>query len=167
MKIVGEQLEAWAKSQMEFGSKDLFGRSAFNRYYYSAYLTTREMLGDLNGKWRRTNHSDTPNLLLKGVREPVIRQLEKDHKSGRITKTEMGQQRRTLQVSTTELSNLLIQAYALRGIADYEPEVHVRVEGTVISLDSYKLNSARGWPDRANGLCKSIRKSWKDSGLAK
>ena len=45
MKIVGEKLERWALEQKAVDEKDLFGRSAFNRYYYAVFLLTREMLG--------------------------------------------------------------------------------------------------------------------------
>ena len=167
MKIVGERLEAWAHCQKEIREKDLFSRSAFNRYYYSVYLTTRKMLGDLESKWRAANHSDAPDLLINAVRTQTVRQLTLNRKKGLITHDEMSRLRQSLQVATAELSNLLNEAYQLRGIADYEPEILIKIEGKVISLGSYKLSTAHGWPDRANGLCKTIRKTWADAGLVK
>lgn len=44
MKVVGEQLHDWALQKKAQPERDVFGRSAFNRFYYAAFLITREML---------------------------------------------------------------------------------------------------------------------------
>ena len=59
MKIVGEQLESWALDRKVETERDLFGRSAFNRYYYAVFLLTREMLGEFKASWKKTMHANT------------------------------------------------------------------------------------------------------------
>lgn len=63
MKVVGDKLENFALGEKNILSKDLFGRSAFNRYYYAAFLVTREMLGELQNSWKATPHRQIPILL--------------------------------------------------------------------------------------------------------
>lgn len=165
MKLVGEKLENVASSESDLIKKDLFGRSAFNRYYYAAFLITRELLGDLEPKWKKTPHKEIPELLQGAVRKPVIRRLKQDVKKDLITHGELSALQSKLNIATNELANLLVQAYHVRKVADYEPENHISVNNKIIVLSSCKLTSANNWADRASAYCKDIRKVWKDSGL--
>ena len=49
--------------------------TAFNRYYYAAFLTTRDLLIQIDKGWSRTSHANIPELLeadlLKRVRASV------------------------------------------------------------------------------------------------
>lgn len=166
MKLVGEKLEKVAIAESDSIKKDLFGRSAFNRYYYAAFLVTREMLGTFNPGWKITAHKAIPNLLITSVRKPVVTRLKKDEKKGLITKRELSSLQTKLNKATNNLSNLLLEAYDIRLIADYEPEQLVTEKNKVISLHTCKLTSAKSWADKANAYCKEIRKVWKDSGIA-
>jgi len=165
MKLVGEKLENYAVSESDENIKDLFGRSAFNRYYYAAFLITREMLGGINPKWKKTPHKEIPELLKGAVRKPVIQRLKQNAKKDLITNGELSALQTKLTNATNELANLLVQAYDVRLIADYEPERHILIKNRVIILSSCKLTSANNWADRASAYCKDIRKAWKGSGL--
>lgn len=165
MKVVGEKLEDFALSESDSAKKDLFGRSAFNRYYYAAFLITREMLGEIDPKWKQTPHKEIPNLLQTSVRKPVVQRLKQDARKDLITNGELSTLQTKLTKATTELANLLVQAYDVRLIADYEPEKHITESNRVITLSSCKLTAANTWADRAGAYCKDIRKVWKDSGL--
>jgi len=46
---------------------DAYARSAFNRYYYSSFLSTRELLSQLNGSWGREPHKNIPKILSENV----------------------------------------------------------------------------------------------------
>lgn len=166
MKVVGEQLQKWAQEKSELSEKDVFGRSAFNRYYYATFLITRETLGDLNPSWLCEKHKNIQNTLVTTVRKPVISELKKLVRQGIINPGEGSVAENNLKIATTELSNLLNQAYDLRCIADYEPEIHVSIDKKKLLLRNYKLNTASGWPGRASAYCKTIRKVWEEAGLA-
>ncbi|MDP1548660.1 MAG: hypothetical protein Q8L97_00665 [Nitrosomonas sp.] len=165
MKIVGDQLEKWAHIQSESHKKDLFGRSAFNRYYYAAFLITREMLGNYKSEWKRTPHAEIPKLLKSSFSKPVINQMNINQKKGLMTTSEASRLRKKLKTATSELANLLKEAYDARVIADYDPETTITIEGNNISLKFYKLNSASSWADRASGYCKTIYSVRRDVGL--
>lgn len=165
LKVVGDQLATWAIAQADDRKQDVFGRSAFNRYYYSAFLITRQMLGQFEGSWKGTAHKEIPNLLRTKVKKKVESTLRRNVRSGLISEGDKGRLLDQLKPSLSELSGLLSEAYDIRLIADYEPEVLVTVANKLISLRSCKLTSANRWPLRAEACCKVIRKVWKDSGL--
>lgn len=166
MKIVGEQLESWAQSASDNHCKDLFARSAFNRYYYAAFLITREMLGEFKPEWKHTQHKGIPEHLENAIKKHVLPQLKIHVQKGVISASEMQRLRQELQIATSALANLLKEAYDVRITADYEPEIAIESNGNLILLNSYKLNSAGSWANRASSHCKTIRKVWKDAGLA-
>lgn len=159
MKIVGDQLAAWALAQTEDDNKDLFGRSAFNRYYYAAFLSTRQMLGEFEPKWQTTAHRNIPDLL-KG-------ELKRELKSAiDLSRPEGIKVINKHNSSVNALASLLEQAYKVRISADYEPELRIQQTNKVISLGNHKLTSAERWPGRAASYCKAIRDAWKVAGLA-
>lgn len=162
MKIVGDQLATWALAQTEGDKKDLFGRSAFNRYYYAAFLSTRQMLGEFEPKWQRTVHRNIPDLLKNTLKKKLESAIDE-----RILPRGEGEQVITEHnKSVRALADLLEQAYQVRISADYEPEVRIQQTNKVISLGNHKLTSAKEWPGRANSYCKAIRRAWKVAGLA-
>lgn len=165
MKIVGEQLQDWAQEQKEDIKKDLFGRSAFNRYYYAAFLITRKMLEEIDPKWKKTPHKDIPRLLQNAVRKPVIIGLKQNARKGLIKIGESSALQMKLTTATGGLATLLTEAYSVRLIADYQPEDSIIIRNRVIMLSACTLTSASKWADRANAYCKDIRKVWGDSGL--
>jgi len=165
MKVVGEQLQDWAQEQKDDLNKDVFGRSAFNRYYYAAYLITRMNLGELNPIWKTEKHKAMPNTLITTVRKPVIRALEKQVKKDVMTESERSKAVGSLKVATAALSDLLKEAYDLRCVADYEPEELISFDNKLLLLKEYKLDSARKWPSKASAYCKTIRRIWRDAGL--
>ena len=165
MKIVGEKLENWALAENSADEKDLFGRSAFNRYYYSAFLLTRKMLGEFKSQWMKEKHANIPNLLRTTVTNEVKKALKAAEKDNILQRGEASRILQAQKSSANRLANLLEDAYKIRIIADYEPEIAIRQNKKIITLDRYKLTSAKSWPDQAGALCGAIRKAWKESGL--
>jgi len=150
MKIVGEQLQDWAEAKKITYEQDVFARSAFNRFYYAAFLITRDMLGELKPKWKNTAHKNIPNLLLTSVKKSVDNELKKQLNRGVISMGEKSSFKTKLNSATVELSNLLKEAYELRVTADYAPEVPILKLNNVLKLKEYKLSSARKWPGKAS-----------------
>jgi hypothetical protein len=165
MKAVGEHLRVHSVKQTDSNLMDLFGRSAFNRFYYAAFLITRDMLGDLDPKWKKLKHSTLPVILEKSLKPIVLRRVNKNVQSGIMSEGEKSKQLRILKVATGELSNLLKEAYALRCIADYQPELRVSRNRDVLTLEDKKLTTAKTWPDKSSACCKSIRKVFMETGI--
>ena len=165
MKQVGDHLSVWALSQSDDAVKDVFGRSAFNRYYYSAFLVTREMLAGFDSKWKKAKHSSIPDLLTGSIKKQIKKKLISNVEKGLMTESEKWKLLASLSSSTAELSNLLRNAYSLRCVADYEPEELITCEDEVIKLQNENLTSAKMWPGKANSCCKVIRRVWKEAGF--
>lgn len=166
MQYVGSELERLALSNVDSNNADLLGRSAFNRYYYAAFLITRETLGYMQPNWKGTPHVNIPELLTTGLKNPAKRALTQQRRNGVIT---LGIESRLLtELSTTasELAQLLTQAYDARILADYEPEIKTIKDKNVICLKSHKLTTARQWPEKADRYCARLKRIWKEIGLA-
>jgi len=163
LESVGKKLKLWAESSNE--RQDLFGRSAYNRFYYASYLLTREALSRLDSKWGNAKHKNIPGLLTTAVRKPVKTALKRQFKKGLITHSQHSTSLSTLNQSTLELSELLLQAYDLRCIADYEPGIPIIADSHALTLKEYKLNTAEKWPRKTSAFCKSIQKVWEEAGL--
>lgn len=165
MQIVGNELERLALTYPDPAGCDLLGRSAFNRYYYAAFLITRNTLGSMQSNWKGTAHAEIPNLLKTGLRKPAKAALKNQVKLGLLDKGNESQLLTELNGAANELAELLKHAYDARILADYEPEIKTVREGNVITLKSHKLTTAKEWPDRANKLCARLLRVWKEIGL--
>lgn len=166
MKFVGEQLQRLALEQRENLKADVLGRSAFNRFYYASFLVTRGMLGKLNPSWKNTAHAAIPNHLRTAIRKPVKTQLDKNTNLGVINKSKKSLILSELKVATDNLADLLANAYSIRIIADYQPEIPITINnGKIICLEGFNLTTAQHWPDQANAYCGKILSVWRSCGF--
>lgn len=165
MQIVGNKLVELANKEKIVSNADLLGRSAFNRYYYSAYLITRELLKELDTKWAKQPHSAIPDLLRKAIVKKVKENIQRSMKLGTIDYGEGLKLQATLKVAANELANMMSAAYAIRIIADYEPDIKIVKIGTVFSLEKELITTARHWSNQASSYTTSIRKVWREVGL--
>lgn len=165
MQYVGSELERLALIDLDPNHADSLGRSAFNRYYYAAFLITRETLGFMRSNWKGTAHAEIPNLLEKGLRKPAKDALKKQVKSGLLGNGDESRLLGDLNATGNELAQLLRSAYDARILADYEPEIKTNQSGGIIFLRSHKLTTASKWPARAEKLCAKLRRIWKEVGL--
>ena len=85
MKIVGDELSILASSRHGSDDFDLLGRSAYNRYYYSAYLITRQTVGQMRSDWKRISHAGLPTLLDSALINVVKSHLERQRRTNLIT----------------------------------------------------------------------------------
>jgi hypothetical protein len=60
MRIVGDHFAGTAAGKGDENEFDLFSRSAFNRYYYSAFLSVRSVLKTLDPAWATPSHQSMP-----------------------------------------------------------------------------------------------------------
>lgn len=165
MQIVGNELEKLALSNPDPTDSDLLGRSAFNRYYYSAFLVTREMLGQMEASWKYTMHAGIPDLLRNSLRKKAKQVLDRQVSRGLIEQGKSSRLLTDVNYTANELAQLLESAYDARIIADYQPEVQTVRDGNIIKLKAYKLTTAKEWPERAGLLCGKLLRIWRDIGL--
>lgn len=165
MQYVGSELERLALSDADPNNADLLGRSAFNRYYYAAFLITRETLGYMQPNWKGTQHANIPELLTACLKKPAKHALTQQRRDGVITQGKESRLLTELSTTASELAQLLTQAYDARILADYEPEIKTIKDKNVICLKSHKLTTARQWPEQANRHCARLKRVWKEIGL--
>lgn len=165
MKIVGDHLAVEATSRGDAIEFDLFSRSAFNRYYYSAFLSVRRVLKSLDPVWATPSHHSMPEVLKGEVLNRLKRQIRNAKKTGQISQTKGDQLFHAAGTAASELSNLLKSARETRRLADYEPETRVDRSGSVTKLGEWTLEAARNWERRVDAQSKTILKIYADLGL--
>ncbi|MBR9813368.1 hypothetical protein GYB61_05860 [bacterium] len=145
-------------SGVDSDDRDAFGRSAFNRYYYSAYLQTREMLKSIQHGWHGVNHADVPRVLTG----EISKELKKARtRANRMKDWETKQSLdRGIDAART-LSDLMKVAYSTRGAADYHPEFRVEFSSGCLQLVSVSIDQAKSWPYKAKQLSTEILRAWK------
>ena len=159
MIVVAQRLSDIALNERNPNHCDLFGRSAFNRFYYASYLITRDMLGLLDPPWARTSHKEIPNLLrdcvAKKIKAAIRTQSGKliNHHEGKLMAKEA-------TAAIVPLALLLTSAHAVRCIADYEPNEKIRVIQSSFELLGHSNHEASGWPRRTIAYTKTILKIW-------
>lgn len=139
---------------------DCFGRSAFNRYYYTVYLEVRAMLADFEPAWSRSSHRSIPQLLCGAVKEEIQKAKRKaatlrDGISVSICSDALRE--------LPNLAELLRSGYLTRSIADYDPGVPILFDddGKHFSLSAVKITTAQQWVARARFMIAVIRRGWK------
>lgn len=161
MEQVGNALADQAiKLRGDPADADLFGRSAFNRYYYAVFYIAREMLGDFSVEWQTVPHASVPQLLVGQVRREIQKFKQRANKLGDTESVSLCSH---AIESLDRLSELLRQGYSVRVTADYDPTVQIKFEdGTSqFSLASMTIGTARNWAQRAGFLTSSVRRAWR------
>lgn len=151
------QKEAVSK-KMDGNAADLFGRSAFNRYYYATFLRARSMLVTLDSRWGREPHKSYPDLLKGKIRQRFKNEAKKAVK---IQDYELIKACKRAENACHELAEMFVKSYSIRVVADYEPSE--RIEFTFdgrFELRGVDINTAHRWPERAEAFCGDIEKTW-------
>jgi hypothetical protein len=149
------QLEA---IQQNGQNRDEFARSAFNRYYYSAYLDTRALVAALDPTWASIAHKTLPELLQGTVRKKFRAEKARAEKSGD------GQLATMLDGAvraTVNLARLLSVAYSVRVVADYQPDEKVNFSSAErFSLKNIDITTAHAWNQQTRIWITSIHQAW-------
>lgn len=143
LHFVGTTLSDEAKKR-KGDLADAFGRSAFNRYYYAAYLEVRSLLLTFNSRWR-INHDEAPNYLRKNLQKIFREEINRQQKRQVITHAEGMKISSAVLKSASIIAQDLEVAYKVRAISDYEPEELVTFDQTTFHLDSHSEVEAKGW----------------------
>lgn len=124
---------------------DAYGRSAFNRYYYAAYLATRELLGAVDARWTRQPHSEIPQLLESAFVRRIRDAAKESARAGAISELDRQRVSRQAAAAAASMAATLRAAYAIRVTSDYEPNAAVSFENGTFSLAARTEGEARAW----------------------
>lgn len=158
MEAVALHLQQEAVKRDEDTGRDLFGRSAYNRYYYATYLTVRALISMLNAQWKNLPHSDYPSLLEGKLLEEIKRGKKRAQKLSDGQTIQICQQ---AQHAAHCLADVMKKGNAARVIADYHPDVAVNfISGGRFALNGVDISDAHQWPSRASAWSDSIKMAW-------
>jgi hypothetical protein len=146
MRRVAKYLEEKSISCKESDEIDVFGRSAFSRYYYATFWVVRSTLGAIDPKWAEPAHSVIPDILRGAVKKKITVQL----KAGLLPHSQSAELRARANGSVSSLASLLEKAYLLRVTADYKPELTAIKSGGIITFGEMKISEAANWPKLAD-----------------
>jgi len=148
-RLVAQKLSEIARSSQD----EPFGRSVFNRSYYSLFLTARSLIFLIDTDRTEIEHASLPKYLRVGISNRVKKEFEKQYKANLFSSKSLES---SLLSDLDELARLLEEGKRLRTIADYEPNQKVSfVNGTVV-LGMKKDSEAISWPTKAEILCRKI-----------
>jgi hypothetical protein len=153
MESVAAHLRDHAFTVHDGREKDLFGRSAFNRYYYSAFLVVKSGLS-----------SDFPSLpsahkaIPQYLRATVADEMKKSaRRATKISDSEGLHLFETAKSAAFDLASLLEAGYSTRVVADYHPESAVAFAGSrSFALNEVSVEVAQSWPSRARAFVSKI-----------
>jgi len=133
---------------------DAFGRSAFNRYYYSTFLRTREMLRALELTKDEKIHGKYPSIL----ENDVIKLLEKALDLHKKMEDEKGAELFNEAIrQCKDLSELIKKAQGVRNISDYELSTKIEFSNeNSFELNGVSIMQAKNWPVKAENVCNLI-----------
>jgi hypothetical protein len=160
VEVVAQYLETQAiASRTNRVEANLFGRSAFNRYYYAVYFLTRDMLSDFNAPWATTAHANVPVILSGPVRD-AIRKFKQ--RATHLRDSEAISICSRALSAIDELCELLRRGYSVRVTADYDATVGIEFapDSNQFSLAATSVTTARRWVERTGFLTSSVRRAW-------
>lgn len=144
LHLVAENLSTTARGQ-NGAVADAFGRSAFNRYYYAAYLVVRELLECFDADWGRQSHSSIPTLLEGALLKLIRNETKRQGKLGALRESDVGRLNRQAARAAAALAETLTTAYSVRVIADYEPKLAVEFKNGTFRLIDHTEGEAKAW----------------------
>ena len=159
MKIVARHLREEATRRQNVEEKDIFGRSAFNRYYYATYLNVKRGLGKCKLEWGRLAHGAIPDVLRGQVKTAFSKGMMTAKKTHDIeTISSCSKALHAVDV----LADIMENGYATRVTADYQPETRVDFSDEKnFKLNTVDVDKAADWSGKANGLIGTIEVAWR------
>lgn len=159
MKVVAHHLQTHASKLPDTVERDLFARTAFNRYYYATYLDVKKVLGALNPSWGRINHSEVPEI----VSGPLHKVLSKGREQAKRESDPSTADLCSRAMNATHLlAALMTSGYATRVAADYDPEILIDFTDVFdFALNAVRVKEASDWPGKARAYLYTISSAWK------
>lgn len=162
--MVGDKLRDLAITASDAETINKYGRSAFNRYYYAAYLIVRDAIMNLDPKWARCSHKDLPSLLQKKIYRQAREQARRLEQAGQLNAQQKSMIITSIKICTAELAELLKESYTVRCVADYSPEDLVVLRNKNLFLGSCTTSAAQRWSERASRNAGMLQAKWRELG---
>ena len=141
MQNVAVHLRDYARKLSDPQQMDVFGRSAFNRFYYACYWEVRTTFPHIHKNWAKIGHKALPPYLTSSAKQDILKQLDRLHKAKVVGDSEYAKLKGRIEHSLAEISRLLIQGYSIRCVADYNPEIKTEYVGDSLILNGQKISS--------------------------
>lgn len=109
-------------------------------------------------------HKALPEYLVGQFQKTLKRQIQAGFKAGSLSPADRARMLSALKHNTLLLGELLVRAYSVRVLADYEPDVPVEIRDDTFQLGASTLPEASNWVNRAQMHCKNLHRVWKDLG---
>ncbi len=159
MEVVGLHLKNIASTRPNTVERDLFARSAFNRYYYASYLDVKTVLGSFKVEWGGIPHGDIPSVLVGAVKKALLKGRERAQRASDHDTAELCS--RAVHAAH-ELSKMMTEGYATRVTADYYPEMKIDFSDAYdFTLNFVRVKDAAAWPSKARVLLRTISTAWR------
>ena len=158
LQIVAHHLQIEAQKRST-ADRDIFARSAFNRYYYCSFLLTRQLFQSISPNATPHAHKAFPEFL----KTTIVKELNRGLEIARRTKD--GELKNILNRAKSAALNLaqqLVLAYAVRVTADYNPESEVEFESkSRFALNGVSVTEAHQWEQKTKSYCRTIEDAWR------
>lgn len=158
MQEVAHHLQVHAHG-ISGSEKDAFARSAYNRYYYACFLLLRQSFAEMSANWSQMPHRSYPDVLGGAIKKRLSaeRKIAKKSEDRDLEKKIDSALR-----AVPELRNIMIEANAVRVVADYEPGTLVQfASGQRFSLNSIEISRAHEWYSKVGTLVGIILSAWR------
>lgn len=158
MEVVAQHLKGHATALSAGVDRDLFGRSAFNRFYYATFLTVKADLMTAIPDLPR-DHAGIPNFLRTTVKNQLAKGAGKARRADDSALVSICSRAKS---AAFELADLLEEGYTTRVVADYNPDIPVSFDGrSNFALNNISVEHAQTWPHRARAFTRSIVNAWR------
>lgn len=148
MQTVAHHLQVEANRIAPAAEADSFARSAFNRYYYATFLCVREALVVIDQKYEHSlKHKEIPDML-RGSIQRRIKKIEK--KAIKLDDSRLVAECRQASHQNLSFADVLSKAYAIRVVADYNPNTQVNFNPDRFELSGVSVNEAHDWTQLAS-----------------
>lgn len=119
----------------------------------------RDLVLEINPNWASTPHKSYPDLFKGKIAKRLKRERAKANKSSdRKLSAMIGSSLRAIP----QIEGIFMQAYAIRIIADYEPDIFVQfADAKRFSLNDINITQAHSWQEKLSPLVDDIRATWK------
>lgn len=160
LPTVAEHLGQVAKAKL-LDEADAFGRTAFNRYYYASFLSTRQLLIQIDTSWAHTPHGNIPVLLETDLVKRFRTAIKRLQVNGLVSENRSKSLVSQAGTAGGEMASILRTAYKVRITADYTPEEKVIFEPATFRLATHTEAEAKQWLiriERNKGIILNVAK---------
>jgi hypothetical protein len=127
---------------------DAFARTAFNRYYYAAFLSIREFLNTIDPAWIKSGHKNIPDVLTITLMKKIKKSADIQLRNNLINDRSKQKIIHQANTSTSDIANILKSAYEVRVVADYYPEKRVSFTRDNFILEKHSQREAENWKSK-------------------